>query len=519
MTDGPSRPRGVLSNAGWNAFGTLFNIAITFLLAPLLIRHLGTDQWGLLLLVWSVTGVLGMANFGMGEATLRFIARYHADGDLAGVNRVLGATLTFYVSVCGLASIVLFAATPVVAQWFKVPTGSQYPVEWLLRLAALLFSFGMIANAYRSIPMAMHRYDISSRIGLGHNVVRSLGVILLVVAGMGVVQVVIWEVSVALVMLGVHILVAQRLMPGVRSLPSMSFGGLREILSYSVWSFLTHIFLTIYREGGKLILGNRLGTASVAYLGTPDSITYRLHAVVSSGIETLMPRFSAGKDPDATKNLLIVSTWAAVSCAVVLYIPLGVLMPDFLRLWISPEFARESGAVGRWLALSFIAPSAFAPIATLFRGIGKPGVVTLVMASAGIVVLASTLILVASLGPLAVGYGYALSAVAWLGGILAGWHYLHGQKSMVSLMRVVGLPLVLGCGLGAGQLAFREWWGADMGWTGLFLIGGTSAAISAAVIAGVDRALGGASPAEQVLGRLLRAERIASLRLRFRFSR
>lgn len=508
-----SQPRGALSNAAWNAFATLFSITITFLLAPLLIHYMGTDQWGLLLLVWSVTGVLGMANFGVGEATLRYVAHYLADGDMAGVNRVLGSTLTFYASVCALASGVLFATAPMVANWFKVPTDGQYPVDWLLRLAALLFSFGMIANAYRSIPMAMHRYDISSRIGLGQSVVRSLGIILLVVAGLGVVHVVIWEVLVALLMLSVHVCVARRLLPGVRWMPSMSFAGIREIFGYSVFSFVTHIFLTVYREAGKLILGNRVGTASVAYLGTPDSIAHRLHTVVVSGIETLMPRFSASRDPESMKTLLVTSTWAAVTCGVVLYLPLAVLMPDFLRLWINPEFARESAGVGQLLALSFIAPSGFAPIATLFRGMGKPVFVTLVMAAAGAAVLVTTLLLVSSHGPLGVGYGYVLSAVAWLGGLMGGWLYLYGLRSLSLLLRVAGLPLLLGCALGVGQVAFRGWWG-EPGWIGLFVVGSAFAGVNAVVILGVDRALGGDSPAEHVLGRVLQSKRVVTLRRR-----
>lgn len=508
-----TQPRGALNNAAWNAFATCFNIIITFLLAPLLIHYLGEDQWGLLLLVWSVTGVLGMANFGVGEATLRFIAHYHADGNLNGVNRVLGATLTFYTCICTVVSGALFGATSVVAQWVKMPADSQYPVDWLLRLAAVLFTFGMIANAYRSIPMAMQRYDISSRIGLGQSLVRSLGVIVLVVAGLNVIHVVIWEVIIALAMLVVNILVARKLMPGMRWLPNLSFAGFREILGYSVFSFLTHIFLTIYRESGKLILGNRLGPASVAYLGTPDSIAHRLHSVVVSGIETLMPRFSAIRDLKSTRTLLSTATWAAMASGVVLYVPLAVLMADFLRLWINPEFARESARVGQWLVLSFIAPSAFAPIATLYRGIGKPSFVTLIMAAAGVVVLVSTLALVSTLGPMAVAYGYVISAVAWFAGIAGGWLQLYGGRSVGQLLRVTILPLVLGCGLGLAQLTIRSWCG-ELGWVGMLGLGGMFAVANGMLLLAVDRMLGSESPAEHFFGRVLQSERIVALRQR-----
>lgn len=465
-------------------------------------------------MVWSVTGVLGMANFGVGEAALRFVAHYHAAGDMASVNRVLGGALTFYVSVCTLVSGVVFAATPVVARWVKVPANSSYPVEWLLRLAAVLFTLGMLANAFRSVPMAMHRYDISSRMGVIHQVARSGGFILLVLAGMGVVHLVAWDLFVAAAMLAAQAVVARRLLPGVRCWPSMSFSGFREIFGYSVYSFLTHIFLTIYREGGKLILGNRAGTASVAYLGTPDSIAYRLHMVVVSGVETLMPRFSASRDPEDARRLLSLSTWVAVTCGVVLYIPLAVLMPDFLRLWIDPEFARASALTGQLLAVSFIAPAAFAPIATMYRGAGKPGFVTAVMVLVGAVVLGVTVLLVSRYGVVGVGCAYALSSIPWLGGLFFGWLRLYGRRSLGSLLRVAGLPLLTGCGLAAAQIMVREWWGAP-GWFGLMVLGGGFAAAGALAVFAADRALGGDSLAARILGRTLSSAKVAALRERF----
>lgn len=507
---GRKRSGGALRNASWNAFATLCSIVVTFFLAPVLIHRLGEDQWGLLLIVWSITGVLAIANFGVGEATLRFIAHYQADGEMRSVNRVMGATLTFYVSVCTVITAGVFIAAPVLSRWVNTPKDGTYPMEWLVRLSAALFSVGMISNAFRCVPMAVCRYDISSRIGLGQSIGRSVGFIALAVAGFGVLHMVLWELVLALIVAVVQIAVARRLLPGLRWTPAMSFEGIREIFGYSVYSFLTHIFLTIYREGGKLILGNRLGTASVAYLGTPDSVAHRLHTVIVSGIETLMPRFSATRDPAAAKSLLLTATWFATACGVSLYLPMALLIPDFLGLWISPTFAAESGPVGRLLTLSMIAPCAFAPLATLFRGIGRPGFVTVVMVVAGLLVLGSTLALVSSHGPRAVGVGYLLSSVAWLGGLTVGWLQWCGRGSLRLLWRVSGLPLAIGCALGGGEYALWNWLGSS-GWPGLFLAGGTFASVNALVLLGADRLMGGDSPSGRALRRVLQSERIASL--------
>lgn len=508
----------MLSNAGWNAFGTLFNIVITFLLAPLLIHRLGVDQWGLLLLVWSITGVLGVANFGLGEATLRFVAHHHSAGNLAGVNRVLGATLTYYVSICTLITAALWIGAPLVAQWVKVPEGSDFPLEWLIRLAALLFSVGMVSNAFRAIPMALRRYDVTNKIGSVHGVVRSGGLVLLALAHLGVLHLVLWEVLVGCVVFVVQLLVARRMLPGVRCLPSMSLAGIREIIGYSMFSFLTHMFLMAWREGPKLLLGNRLGTASVAYLGTPDSISNRLHMIIVSAVETLVPNFSTSQAAESGKGLLTLATWLAFACAAILYVPLAVLMPDFLRLWINPEFALHSGLVGQILTLSLVGPAGYAAIATLFRGIGKPEFVTAVMVAVAVVTLLASVLLMPTQGVLGVAWAYLMGTAAWLGGLGVGWLWLYGRGSLPVLMRIAGLPLLLGGGLVFLQLALRQWWG-EPGWVGLFAMGASFAGIGAVALIGCDLAIGGDSPAAAVIRRLLGSARLTAWRERVGLAR
>jgi O-antigen/teichoic acid export membrane protein len=515
MTSDRSKPRSVLSNAGWNAAGTLFNIVLTFLLAPLLIQQLGVDQWGLLLLVWSLSGVLGVANFGLGEASLRFIAHHQAGGDLAGVNRVLGATLTYYVLICALITSVLWVVAPSIAQWVKVPVDGAYPTEWLIRLTAMLFSVGMFANAFRAVPMALHRYDVSNKIGAIQGAARSIGLVLLVLAHLGVLYLVVWEVFVAAVGLAAQILVARRMLPGLHCLPSMSIAGIREIIGYSMYSFVTHAFLMIWREGPKLLMGNRIGTASVAYFGTPDSVSNRLHMIVVSAIETLVPRFSGPQDQEGSRTLLTLATWSAFACGAVLYVPLAVLMPDLLRLWINAEFARASGLVGQILTLSLIGSLGYAAIATLFRGSGRPVFVTWVMAVVAVVVLVASLLMMPILGVLGVAWAYLIGSVAWLGGLVHGWLWLFGRGSLPQLIRVAGLPLVVGSGLLCVQLGLRAWWG-EPGWIGLVLMGAAFAAMGAIVLIGCDILLGGASPARLVLERVLGSSRSNALRARVR---
>jgi O-antigen/teichoic acid export membrane protein len=508
---GGDRSRGAFANAGWNAFSTAWGIAISFLISPVLIHNLGTPHYGTLLLVWSITGVLGVVGFGFGEATLRYVAYHHGAGNIAGVNRVFGSTLSFYIFVCAGILLLLFPFAPAVAAYMKVPPHEQHTVAWLLRIATITFSVGMIASAFAAVPMALQRYDLSSKIGITQNVIRSSGYILLAVFGFGVLHLIVWDLFISLAVLALQTVVARRLIPQARLAPTFSFSGIREILGYSSFSFLTHVFHTMYRESGKLMLGGSGSSSRVAYLGTPESIAYRIYMVIISASETLVPKFSANKDPAAAQNLVANGTWSVIAASATLLIPLTVLMPDFLKLWINAEFAHESSAVGQMMALSFIAPAAFSPLATFFRGSGRPWFVTVVMALVGITVLLGCLLLLPSKGVDGVGIAYVVSSFPWLLGLLLGWLYLFGLSSMPSLIRSAGLPLVL-AGVALGLQWFIRGWFGGLTWFGLIGLGASFAALTALGIFGVDFVLGGKSPSRYLLERLGRSSRVSALR-------
>jgi O-antigen/teichoic acid export membrane protein len=505
------RTRGAMTNAAWNAFSTLWSIVISFVVAPLLIHNMGTDHYGILLLFWSVTGILGLMGFGFGEATLRYMAHYFGEGSLSGVNRVMGATLSFYLVVCVVVCGGLFVAAPAVSGLFNIAPEDRHLMGWLVRLAAVVFALRAVTLTYAAVPMALHRYDISSKINVIQNVVRSGGYILLAVLGFGLLHLVIWDVLTQFGTLCVQAGVVRRLSPGLRLTPSLSFRGLREILGFSVFSFLTYLFFTVHREAAKVLLGNQFGPTQVAYFGTPDNVAQRIQVVVSSGSETLMPRFSANRDVTRARTLFKNGTWASLVVSLVLFLPLVVLMPDFLRLWISPEFALESAAIGQLVALSYIFQGAYAPAATYFRGIGRPWLVTVIMILAALVTILFSVLLMPVYGVMGVGYAYLLGSLPSLLGLVHCWIHLFGRSSATGLLRAVALPVLMTGIAFALEHKVRGYFG-PLTWFDLFALGGSYVVLTGILVVGADWILGGAdATSKEFLAKVRASEKLNAI--------
>lgn len=503
------RPRGALTNASWNAFATIWGIVISFVTAPVLIHKLGTADYGILLLIWSVTGLLGLVNVGLPEGMLRYVAYHHGRGNMAGVNRVMQSSLAFYCFVCLLVILGLFLGAPALARTFNVAEGQRQLFTLLLRLSAVVFALRVMSGAYGAIPMALHRYDISSKFGIIQNVVRASGSVALAASGFGLLYLILWELLTQLCALGVSVVIVRKIAPGASVMPGSSFKGLGEIFSFSVFSFLTYLFFMMHKESGKMVLGAQLGPVPVAYLGTPDNVAQRLHGVISSGGETLMPRFSANRDRKVAQELIRNATWASLAVSLVFLLPVVVLMSDFLRLWISPEFSRASAVLGQLVALSYISQGAYAPVATYFRGTGKPWIVTITVCLAGVATLVSSLLLLPRFGVLGIGYAYLIGSIPALLGLLHGWLHLFGRASMGSIMRLLVLPCLLAGGTYVIEQKILDYF-PEPSWFGLFNLGALFFGLTGFMVFGADWLLGGSdAPSRQFLVKLGKSERLA----------
>jgi O-antigen/teichoic acid export membrane protein len=514
------RPRGALANAGWNVFATIWGFAMSFIIASLLIHTIGAAQYGILLLVWSVTGILGVMNFGFGEATLRYAAYHYGEGNICGVNRVIGSTLLFYLVICIVVFVGFSAAAPVLVTFFSIPASEHRLVAWLLRLAVLLFSLNLISCVYGNIPLALQRYDIGTKITVLQSLLRSGGYIFLVFFKFGLLPLILWDAVVQIGTLYVQAAVIRRISPGTKLMPALSFRGLRETLGFSIFSFLGYAFYVMKRESAKIILGAQLGPSPIAYLGTPENVALRLYLVVASGSESLMPRFSANRDQKTARSLFWNATWFCLVLSLLFLLPLAVLLPDFLRLWISPEFARQSAAVGQLVVLSYIAHAAYAPAATFFRGTGKIWLVTVVTFFVGAATLIFCVTLIPRFGLIGVGYAYLLASLPSLCGLLHGWFYVFGRSSLSGLMRVIGLPLIMAGVASAIESAIRAHFFAQLTWAGLVVLGGLFTVLTGVLVVGADWILGGAdAPSKQFLRRVRESNRLASVFRYFRLGR
>ena len=496
-----SRPKSLMGNGSWSVALTIWQIVVTFLLTRFLIDSLGTSNYGLFMLLMSISGMMGLMNLGLGEATLRYVAYYYGRSDMAGINRVVGATFAIYL-MSGLAgwAALFFGASPI-AGLLSLPPGDQQLAVSLLRLTAIAFGISFITGAFTSIPQAMQRFDISTKLSIAQSVFQVSGTVAILLYGGGIYQLVLWSVATAVFTQTLSMIVVKRLLPALSMRPSLTRAGLKEVFKYGVWSLITQLFGTIWFYGDGLLLGVLVNMDSVCYLTVPKNLNFKALDLVASAGSGLFPRFSTLTDPAARARLFLNATWVMLLCSVVIYVPLTVMLPDFLRLWINPKFALASAFVGQLIAASCLIRGAANVYQPLFKGINKPHILSIVTVVSSAISLAVNVTLIPWLG--LAGAGYSFVATAGLGMIMVvyAWRKSLGMPSSKPLLRAMALPV----GMGFLTLAVSVWIHSllpPVGWFGLIALGVGFTLLAGGAVTASELLWGGENHALVLLRRL-----------------
>ena len=405
-----------MSSAAWNILALVIAAIVGFIAAPIIIRGIGTDNYGLYGIILMIGGFVALQDMGLGEATLMYVAKYYSRNDLEGINRVLGATLSVYclTGAIGCAIIEIFAAQ--IVSIFKVAP-ENIPVAIIsLRIAGISFLLTTFCGALQKIPEATQRYDISSKLQMCMTVLRFGSAIILVKLGAGVVGLACVLAGSAIVNIIVYFIIAHHLIPGVHCFPHLKKEGLKEVFSYGIFSFINQLISNISLYMDRFILGVFFSVADVAYLTAPKDLLMKAQGVSSAASRALFPRFSSMEEGPEMQRLYSFSLWALTSFSIILFIPTAIVMPIFLSLWISPEFAKHSAPVAQLMALGLAFNGGTGAYFALLKGTGRIRWMTAIFTVVMGLFIVATILLVYKFGIIGAGIRFIL--FSWVGMII-----------------------------------------------------------------------------------------------------
>jgi O-antigen/teichoic acid export membrane protein len=440
-----------------NAFSNLLGAVIPALVAlgtvPLVVRGLGDASYGVYSLVTAIVGYFAVIDINVTAGSVKYIAQFNADRSTPGAQQRIDETVFFGLSVYALLGIVgglglFFGAHAFVTRVFAVPATLVPEAVATLRLAALGFFFGQLQSYLQSVPQALMRYDVASRIEMAFGTGVPLLTVAVLMLGYGLFDVILVRVAASAINCAVLWRCIRHLLPDLRyRRPGAAIR--RELLGFSAYSFLSRFASLSYAYADKLIIGALVGVTGLAWFTVASTLanrvlglTYRLSGVFFPAASAL----AACGELERLKHLYLKASRYVVFINASVLVPVAVFSYQILATWMNPQFARAGQVVLAVMALSEFIDSLTSLPSLVNDGVGHPrlsGMFALARAAFGL--------LVVYLGVA----GWGIEGAAWghlLASVLLSWAFLaavHGRTvpaRLGDLVRTSYLPSVLGVG-------------------------------------------------------------------------
>ncbi len=365
-------------NAYINLIGQFAPILVAIFAIPLLIKVLGTERFGVLALAWVVMGYFGLFDFGLGRATTKFVAEYHARNELEALPELIWSSVIVHVFLGLLGGAVLALLTPWLTESvLNIPAPLLPETQTSFYLLALSVPLLVTAAVLRGVLEAIQRFDMVNLIKVPASVINYLGPLLVLFFVKGLVPVIGFLVFSRGVVLLAHVFLCLRTLPVLSHGFRFDINRMRPLFGFGGWLTVSSFIGPSIASIDRFMIGAFVSLSAVTLYATPYEAVTKLTIFPMSLLAVLFPAFSA-MAVDRVHEIRRLYL-RAVKYLLVLVAPIvGILLAlshELLSLWVAPEFAQESASVAQWLAVGILINVLSQVPATVLQGAGRADVV------------------------------------------------------------------------------------------------------------------------------------------------
>lgn len=311
---------------------------------PFLLRHLGSEVYGIVTIFFTALAYFAMLDLGLGRAATRFIARSLEANQPDEVRRYFWGSIVLLTGVGSIATVfAMLSVSTIVLRLLKIAPSSTLAASQSFYIICLTIPWVTFMATLRGFLEAWGRFRFIGIVtgcgGLGMFLLPAL-----VVSMRG------GLVGVAIALAFVRIAMCIALGLGcmlVKERPSLSplfdRAAVRQMLSFGGWLSVSNIVgtATIYLD--RLLLGICVGMVAVTSYGLPLDVIGRLQILITSLCTVLFPLMSRldGSGSDQFEPIYRSAMAAVVALMTLVAVVAALAAPWAMRLWLGARSTAE----------------------------------------------------------------------------------------------------------------------------------------------------------------------------------
>ncbi len=425
----------VVKGSIWTMVGQIAPMVVSLVTTPFTIRLLGSEGYGVFILLGLIPNYFLFAEFGMSMASTKFGSEAYASRDPEKEGRVVrtAALIALLTSLPVAAAILYFSDS--ILGLFNVAEHLRSEAVIALKLASITFVINILCGIFNTPQLARLRMDLNTFINAGPRIAALIATPIVIHLGFGLVGAVAVLLITSVLNLAGHLFVSHRLL---RSLSSLSFDrlALRPLLRFGGALVASGIAGPLLTNAEKGILAATVSAEALAYYSVAFTLALMATMLSSAMIQSLIPAFSQLLSPRKRSQLQEIFT-RSLALNVIGLVPtivfLMVIARPFFTIWAGDDFGRES-TLPFYLLLGglFVNIPAYVPYSVLIA-LGKTDVIAKLYWSELLPYLILVFLLTSH-------YGIAGAAAAWslrmvIDGLIFFWLAKKKTQANLALVR------------------------------------------------------------------------------------
>lgn len=244
----------------------ILNMILGLLYTPYMLRMLGQSEYGLYSLVASVISYLTVLDLGIGNAIVRYTAKYRAEGKTTEQYEMFGMFLVLYI-VIGVITLFAGAGLYTNLDYFFKDTMTIEEID-KARIMMLFLIFNLAVtfpmSIFGSIINAYEHFVFPKVINISRTLLNTAVMICLLELGYKAVTMVVVQTIFNLLTLIINFIYCKYRLHIKIFIHKFDWKFLKEVALYSFWILLNVIMDRIYWNTGQFVLGAVVGTTAVA---------------------------------------------------------------------------------------------------------------------------------------------------------------------------------------------------------------------------------------------------------------
>jgi O-antigen/teichoic acid export membrane protein len=334
----------VVKGSVWTLIGQVIPMAVALFAAPFTIRFLGSEGYGVLVLLSVIPSYFGFADLGMGIASTKFASEAYAKGDRREEAEVVRAAGLIAFVFCLFFAVPLFLFSSPIVREFNVPEHFLDVASVGLKIASASFVLSVLALVFNTPMLSRLRMDLNSLVNTVPKVIISGGVPIVLYFGGGIVGAILTSLCASVIgLLGV-VWFSGRLLPEMFGL-SIRREHFRPLLKFGVGLLIGGIAAVMLVNFEKLALPKMVSVRSLAYYSVAFTLASMANTFSAAMMQSLVPAFSQLLAPQKKEQFDTLFARSMRFNLIVLLptlMVLAVISRPFFTIWAGREFGDAS---------------------------------------------------------------------------------------------------------------------------------------------------------------------------------